>query len=277
MAGEPATSEDKATTHHAARRVKHNPFWGFGWVGWAGLVVLVALAVAAFRGTDLILETQALLWDSIPRRHSYAVATSFSYFGTVGFLMLTVGPLCLIPAALILYWAPRRLRRRAQWAALLAAISAPILLIWPVAIFGMYPFRGLARALGFTFEGALFSTLMSVLAIAIIWVLTRSWPLCGFWLLWIAVGGAITYGATYPWLPAPWYWYKDNEFILPVAIWNGVLIAVTLRWAIHAHLTEPKLPHCPECEYDLAGLEGATTCPECGAAIGEARVLRLET
>lgn len=51
--------------------------------------------------------------------------------------------------------------------------------------------------------------------------------------------------------------------LLPIPIFGSVLIVFWL-----GHLSRPKLKlyQCPQCHYDLRGVESQERCPECGKA-----------
>ncbi len=77
--------------------------------------------------------------------------------------------------------------------------------------------------------------------------------------------------AYFQWLPRagslPTLGGTQRQWYLELPLWIPLLICTPLSilaWRAHIHRRRQAAIRCPNCNYDLAGLPAAATCPECG-------------
>ena len=248
------------------KRIK-DPLLGFGWAGFVCAAILFALIAALFAGIELRYELLKLILATLGVD---AMMFFVLHLPFVGFSIFNVSVSISTGAAILIAFriAPYRVHPLLQLAVFLLCsgwffVSLKMFSVFEQAFFGTLNFGSIY----------FIHYLLELAGIALIglavFCLSRSRFVAAMWALAVTVASAdtiwlINSGVHPPGTVVLFTAFRMYEYTSLSLAFDILTMGSLILWAILERRKIVPVQMCHTCGYDLAGLSGDATCPECG-------------
>ena len=244
------------------KRIK-DPLLGFGWAGYICAAILIALIAALVAGVEIRYEILKLIQTTlgVEAMMLFVIHLPFAGFSIGGVsISVTTGVAILIAFKV----APYRINPLLQLAVFLLCAGWFLVPLKTYRVVGRALFGSLSFANYYLLE-----IVGTVLIGLVVFYLTRSRFVAAMWALAVAVASinALWFansGISPPGTVSLFTAFDLAEYTSLSLAFDTFTMGSLVLWAILERRKIFPDQMCQSCEYNLAGLSGDATCPECG-------------